>query len=189
MNSSAYLAKELPSEMLLEVFKRLNCQQMVKTRRVWKEWGNIINQNRSLWRRLILTEEKDCSELEEILRYTSGKNQDSMTEVSVSLQYQGFGDDDRDQSEHPHFNLSATLLRSNETLRIIHLSFLTPELVSPVMAALLFNLRQVIDFRLVNKEWTHETHPLIEVQDIQFREEQKDRNSSLKVLGLSLIHI
>lgn len=43
MDSSASKIDRLPSEVLLEAFKKLDCQQMVKTRRVWKEWSDLIN--------------------------------------------------------------------------------------------------------------------------------------------------
>lgn len=70
----------LSPELLLNVFKRLDSKEMVNIVRVSKDWLKIIDENKSLWRRLVLPERqsrwntsivelfhrKSCSSLQEI---------------------------------------------------------------------------------------------------------------------------
>ena len=173
----------MPSEVLLEVFKRLSCQDMVKTRRVWKEWSDLINQNRTLWRRLVLGEERKDSELETILEFFDSKSQSTLREISLSIEAREM--EDKEDEPTPASGLPAILLGSREILRIFNLGFEYEDDITGSMAALLHSLPQLIEFRLVNRDWESTTNLFIEVQDSQESQEVTQRDGNcLKVLGI-----
>jgi len=176
----------MPSEVLLEVFKRLSCQDMVKTRRVWKEWSDLINQNRTLWRRLVLQSRKEDSELAIALKLFDSKSKSSLREISLSIEGREMEDEEEEEEPTPASGLPAFLLRSRETLRILNLSFGYEDDITRSMAALLHSLPQLIEFRLVNRDWESTTNLFIEVQDSQeCQEDFHEREGKyLKVLGI-----
>ena len=71
------------SEMLLEFFKRLDCKERVRARVVCKEWRNIIDQNRSLWRSLDFDVDVNDEAEPKALVLFDEKSQSTLQDVSV----------------------------------------------------------------------------------------------------------
>ena len=75
---------KLSSDLLLAVFKNLDSQQMVKVVRVKKEWLEIIEENSSMWRKLILPK-RDLGWGLQALRVFDEKSGSKLTEISIDL--------------------------------------------------------------------------------------------------------
>lgn len=77
---------KLSSEILLAVFKNLNSARMVKVLPVCRRWLEIIDENKSLWRHLILRDRKDGSGWEPAaLILFDHKCQSTLKEVSMEV--------------------------------------------------------------------------------------------------------
>lgn len=82
---------DLPPEILLPIFKTLDSREMVCMMRVSKSWLEVIEENQSLWRRLILPKkEKEDEEENEwepsVLELWDQKTSSSLQEVSIHVQ-------------------------------------------------------------------------------------------------------
>lgn len=116
---------DLPSEVLLTIFKQFNSLEMVKILGVCKDWLEIIDDNRTLWKRLELPKRDLDGGWPALpaLELFSNKTRGIFQEVSmeVDLKY---------EEMDPFIK---TLERSKKTLR--KLSILHPCLLSPRPAA------------------------------------------------------
>lgn len=97
-----------PSEVLLAIFQSLNSKDMVKVMRCSKTWLEIIDENRSCWKRLILPSKSKGWNLS-VVELFNRKSQSTLIEVSMNW------------SSWPVPALMETLQKSKDTLRILHI--------------------------------------------------------------------
>lgn len=71
----------IPPEILLRVFKQLDSKEVVNVMRVRKEWSEIIDEHKALWRRLILPEPKQDGWNASIVELFNRKSDKKLTEV------------------------------------------------------------------------------------------------------------
>lgn len=110
---------QLPSEILLASFKHLNSLEMVHMMRVCKDWLEIIDENRNLWRRLVLPAKEMKEDATEergwglsLVKLFDNKSNNQLEEVSMDIKIE-------DQELPTFLDL---LDKSNKSLRILYLS-------------------------------------------------------------------
>lgn len=105
---------QLPSEILLPVFKQLTSIEMVIVLRVCKARYEVIDENKALWRRLVLPKREpgwDSS----IAELFDRKSCSSLQEISMQVMWKL-----KDDSKEMELLMEA-LERSQETLQVVQL--------------------------------------------------------------------
>jgi hypothetical protein len=154
---------QLPTEILLPVFKYLNSKEMVQNMRVCKEWLEVVDENKSLFRRLVLDEEGDLS----VLELFDSKSDSQLKEVSMEVKLE--------KEEVPTFlNL---LYKSNETLQILYLSaFHYPN--DETFSNLCWKLDNLTDCRIVKGD----DELSLKLVEREIQKKKKKMDNSFKVL-------
>lgn len=166
---------DLPSDVLLDVFKTLNSQDMVKMERVSRKWYDVIEENKSLWRRLILPSGKHGWDLPIFERFDE-KSESGLVEISLEV---GF---EEEEEVIPFVEL---LEKSKKTLQVISITqVLYSDKIDSILSELSWKLPNLVDFRLLDTK-----HPLgcilLTGQQKQVDKPQtNDGSSRLKVLWL-----
>jgi len=113
--------KALLPETLLSTFKRLTPQQVVKVREVCKQWLELVNENRALWRILEISKVRSPEEAQAVLDQYDERSGSTLEAVSVRMEL-GVRKLDGPQLE-PNFSeiesLGATMEKSLATLLVI----------------------------------------------------------------------
>lgn len=139
-------SESFPAEVLLRVFRNLDSKDMVLVSRTNHQWLEIINEHRTLWRRLVLDLDKtggQCS----ILELFDRKSDHSLREVSI----QSIGEDQESV-------ISDILLRSRQTLSSLRLDVGDPygrlSESTRALSDLSFRLSNLVEFKLFEVEPT-----------------------------------
>lgn len=105
---------DLPSEILISIFTRLDCLELVQKKRVCRKYLEIVEENPSLWRSLDLLKEewnfKSPSWKPWILNLFDQKSQSSLKEVSIIVKFGQYGEVE---------SFIKTLERSKQTLETL----------------------------------------------------------------------
>lgn len=103
--------KALPSDVQLSLFKVLDSNDMVRLSRVSKTWLEVLENNDSLWKRLILSEKENGWDLS-ILELFDRKSNHSLKEISIHIKME----------REELVSLYAFLIPSRKTLRFLTIS-------------------------------------------------------------------
>jgi len=98
----------LPSETLLTTFKKLGTKEVMKAIEVCKLWWKLVDENKALWRILVLLKE-ELEETKSIVDYFDEKSGSTLEEISLVVK--GEGDQGSEQ-------LAESILKSSRSLRI-----------------------------------------------------------------------
>lgn len=133
--------KDLSSDILLCIFKWLTSDVMAKVMRTCRRFLEIINPNRSLWRRLILPNTIDGWTAKSSLRMFHRKSQaQGLTEVSMTVKLKTDSEVD---------SLMKLLELSKDTLRFIHITCGSP-VRRKALSSLCWKFTKAVDCRIVD---------------------------------------
>lgn len=105
--------QQTPSEVLLPIFKRLNCQEKVKARAVSKHWRSSIEEHQSLWRSAIYLKLKGQWN-NALLQLYDEKSGGTLEKVSIHVHLDIAAEDEF--KDHPDPRLLGISRRTRETL-------------------------------------------------------------------------
>lgn len=166
--------QDLPAEVLLEFFKLLDSREMVRSRRVWKEWLNVINSNKTLWRHFKIklnkwTAWKDGS----VLQLFDVKSQSTLIGFHAKV-----GSVDSDQRSE----ILGILLESTETLQNVYIQVYTDEDDAVEELSEAFHNFQAVDYRILYDGY--DADPVVPIKKIT-----RVKDDSIEAQGLQILWV
>lgn len=143
----------------------MNSREMVNVMRVQREWLDIIDTNRALWRRLILPE-KRSGWSPAIVEQFDRKSHSSLREVSMEVKYIPNGPE----------SIVRTLEKSKETLRIVRIQDVNYD-SRKILSTLSWKLPNLVDCRITDKD-----QRLVRFIQKNPNQDLEDQGSRLRVL-------
>ncbi|MCO5553478.1 hypothetical protein L7F22_006999 [Adiantum nelumboides] len=159
----------LPSESLLNVFQQLDSDQMVRLNRVCKGWYEVIEENKMLWRRLVLDQDKKEGWNSSLIKLFDRKCGSRLKEVSIKVKFD-------QQTDVPLLDGS-----SKRTKRLFY-RFGFIHLPKPNLSELSLTLPHLVQCRIgdVKSETVH----LIERENLEEHSQAVGNSSNLRVLWI-----
>lgn len=155
---------DLSSEILLSIFKNLNSVEMINVMPVCRKWLGIIDDNKSLWRRLILPYKENGWNPVPPLTIFDQKSESGLKQVTMKM---------KRLSDAELTAFRELLERSKGTLEIIKIG----NCFNPFLIDLSWKCSNLIDFRIVNSN-------KMRIELLGDLESEGDGSSKLKILWL-----
>lgn len=132
--------KQFPSELILGIFKYLSSLEIAIFREVCSEWFQTMEDNKSLWRRLVL-EERRPEWRNAIVELFYQKSNSTPKDVSIGTEPEL----ESEQIDH----LKETLQKSRETLQVLSFRAKSPDFsLYDLFPSLIPVLPRLADFRI-----------------------------------------
>lgn len=144
---------QLPSDVLLNVFKQMNSKDMVLDMQVCKEWADVVDGNRSLYRRLVLPKKEGGWKLS-ILQLFDKRSESRLEEVSMEVS-------PVNMNYTKALGLVKTLAKSKDTLRsicIYHSDFEFSSSLKSNLVELSLKLPKITSLRIIDTPYRQPIH-------------------------------
>lgn len=170
----------LSSELILGIFRNLDCQDRFSLMRVSKHWYQIVEENKSLWRRLVtLKVRKSESDLPLLFKFDE-KSGSTLQEVSIFLEI-------KTEREDEVAKILQVLEKSKDTLQKVILEDCSSARESSLefLNGLIWRLPHLVDCKIKSILWTSRVQ-FKELGGNEVATECSENLSNLRVLWCSL---
>lgn len=165
----------LLSETLLAIFKCLEIKEVVKVREVCKQWWKLVDENRTFWRILVLSE-RSLERIQSTVSHFDEKSGSTLEEVSTIV---------KKYEDSQDFNqLTGLVLNSSQTLQAFWIKlqsdvFQARAFLTIFEDSLLLMLPNLVDFRI----WSGDPKVQLLVQS------SRNRHGSLRILWVTSLQL